>query len=226
MELMEYHFSNLTGNLFYDNNKNTYEMFSNVGNQMHLNYLTFRELFKNLNNRKDLIFLETGIASAGTSSTYLFNEYIKKYGGRLWSVDINNNLVEINKGNMCPGTTLVCADSVGFLSNWCQENKNLNADVIYLDSWDIDWYNPHPAALHGLNEYLALLPCIKKNTLLLIDDTPANPYWLDTRGQLYTDMIEYYSKNNYLPGKGQYVLNVYKDANLLLHNYQVLYKFN
>jgi hypothetical protein len=223
MELLEYHFSNLSGNLFHDQESNTYTMFSNVGKPMHLNYLTFKELFKNMNNRSDLVILESGISSAGTYSTYLFNEYIKKYGGRFWSVDTNQYLVDVHKGNMCPGTTLICNDSVAFFKYWVKQNDKV--DVIYLDSYDLDWYNPQPAAMHGLNEYLALLPVFKPQTLLLIDDTPSNPYWLDCRNQLYADMIEYYRINNYLPGKGQYVLNVDKNAETLLHNYQVLYKF-
>jgi len=226
MELLEYHFSNLSGNLFYNEIDNSYEMFSDVGKPMHLNYLTFKELFKNMNGRSNLNILETGIASAGTQSTYLFNEYVKKYGGRFWSVDINQYLVDTHKNNMCPATTLVCDDSVKFLNNWVKDNKDIQADVVYLDSYDLDFYNPNPSAMHGLNEYLALLPSLKKNSLLLIDDTPVNPYWLDTRGQLYDDMINYYSKNNCLPGKGQYVLNVNKNADTLLHNYQILYKFN
>jgi len=223
MELLEYHFSNLSGNLFHDTESNTYNMFSNVGKPMHLNYLTFKELFKNMNNQSNLIILESGISSAGTLSTYLFNEYIKKYGGRFWSVDTNQYLVDVHKGNMCPGTTLVCNDSVTFFKDWVKQNDKV--DVVYLDSYDLDWYNPQPAAMHGLNEYLALLPVYKPKTLLLIDDTPSNPYWLDCRNQLYTDMIEYYSKNNELPGKGQYVLKIDKNAETLLHNYQVLYKF-
>ena len=226
MELLEYHFSNLSGNLYHNEENHTYEMFSNDGKPMHLNYLTFRELFRQMNEQKDLNILESGISSAGTYSTYLFDAYIKKFGGRFWSVDINQNLVDTHKGNMCPGTTLVCNDSVKFFSDWCVSNNGLQADVIYLDSYDLDWYNPHPSAMHGLNEYLALLPSYKKNTLLLIDDTPSNPYWLDSRGSLYTDMIQYYSKHNHLPGKGQYVLNLHKHADVLLHNYQVLYKFN
>lgn len=223
MELLEYHFSNLSGNLYYDEISNTYEMFSLIGKPMHLNYLTFRELFKQINNRKDLIILESGIASAGTNSTYLFNEYIKKYGGKFWSVDINKDLVDIHKGNMCPSTTLICDDSIHFFKEWCNQYKN--ADVIYLDSWDLDWYNPHPAAIHGLNEYLSLLPIYNKNTLLLIDDTPSSPYWIDSREKLFDDMIEYYINKSELPGKGQYILNVHKNADILLHNYQLLYKF-
>jgi hypothetical protein len=226
MELLEYHFSNLSGNLYFDTDNNTYEMFSGKGTPMHLNYLTFKELFKNMNGRRDLKILETGIASAGTMSTYLFNEYVRKYGGRLWSVDINQSLVNGHQGNMCPATTLVCQDSVKFLSDWVKFNPETPADVVYLDSWDLDWYNPNPAAQHGLNEYLAVLPALKNNSLLLIDDTPSTPYWLDTRGQLYNDMTEYFTKNSCLPGKGQYVLNTYKNADTLMHNYQVLYKFN
>ena len=101
MELLEYHFSNLKGNLYHDKELNKYEMFSNNGTPMHVNYLTFKELFKEMNNKNNLTILESGISSAGTNSTYLFNEYIKKYGGRFWSVDINKDLIDTNQGNMC-----------------------------------------------------------------------------------------------------------------------------
>jgi hypothetical protein len=222
MDLLENHFSNISGNLY--NYDNTYEMFSYRGKANHLNYLTFIELFKNMITIKEPQILETGIASAGTQSTYLFNEYIKKYGGRLWSVDTNQELIDKNKGNMCHGTTLICDDSINFLKYWV-ENSDRKADVVYLDSYDLDWYNYHHSALHCLNEYLTLIPALQKGTLLLIDDTPKNPYWLDTRGQLYYDMVEFYNKNNLLPGKGMYVLNTTKNVNILLHQYQILYKY-
>jgi len=37
----------------------------------------------------------------------------------------------------------------------------------------------------------------------------------------------YYNYNNFLPGKGMYVLNEVNknDAEIIIHNYQVLYKF-
>lgn len=34
--------------------------------------------------------------------------------------------------------------------------------LIYLDSYDLDFYNPYPSANHGLLEYKSLLPVIKK----------------------------------------------------------------
>lgn len=227
MELFEYHFNNLPKNgcLFYDETRNTYEQFSNIGTPQHVNYLTFKELFKNITqlNKKDLLILESGIASAGTNSTYLFNEYVRKYGGRFWSVDINSNLVNRHIGNMCPATTLVCNDSVIFFDNWAKKNEQ--ADVIYLDSYDLDFDNPNPSGEHGLKEYKALLPVCKKDTLLLIDDTPVNPYWLPFRNDTYNRVVSKYNSGLKMPGKGMYVLDEEKNADLLLHNYQVLYKF-
>jgi hypothetical protein len=173
---------------------------------------------------KNPYILESGIASAGTNSTYLFNEYVKKYGGFFWSVDINKSLVDRHAGNMCPATQLICDDSVSFFTNWSKSHDVAN--VIYLDSYDLDFYNPQPSGNHGLAEYKSLLPVIKKNTLLLIDDTPINPYWLDDRGKLYNDMSVYYTNNNNtLPGKGMFVLSQITNASKLMHNYQVLYKF-
>ncbi len=226
MELFEYHFNKLDGNLYYNEENDKYEMFSNNGIRKHINYLTFKELFKNICTLelKSPIIVETGIASHGTKSTYLFNEYIRKYGGRLWSVDINNELVANTQRYMCPGSTLVCDDSINFINKWI--NNNLKSDIIYLDSYDLDIYNPTPSGIHGLNEYKAILPSIKKNTLLLIDDTPITPYWLDTRNKEYEDMCLFYSKNSYMPGKGMFIINENKNANVLLHQYQILYKFN
>jgi hypothetical protein len=177
---------------------------------------------------KEPIILESGIASRGTQSTYLFNEVVRKYGGRFWSVDNDPELVAAHQGNMCPGTKLIHNDSVAFFKEWTSASTSTspNADVIYLDSYDLDFYNPEPSAKHGLAEYMALKPAIKKDTLLLIDDTPINPYWLDTRGETYYDMLDYYGTFGIMPGKGMYVLDEVTNADKLIHNYQVLYRFN
>ena len=223
MDVFESHFSNITGNLYYDSETDTYEMFSNRGVSKHINYLTFQRLFKSMQGLKSPLIVESGIASAGTRSTYMFNEYVRKYGGRLWSVDINRDLVDNNAGNMCPATTLVHGDSVQFFNDWASENKK--ADVIYLDSYDLDFYNPDPSGMHGLAEYNALKTSIQKGTLMLVDDTPSTPYWIDNRDRLYKDMVSFYNQFGFLPGKGMYILNQVKNATTLLHNYQLLYRF-
>ena len=226
MELFESHFSNLRGNLFYDAAANQYDMFFGKGTSHHINYLTFKKLFEQMGTPKEPIILESGIASRGTQSTYLFNEVVRKYGGRFWSVDNDPELVAAHQGNMCPGTKLIHNDSVAFFKEWTSTSTYTSADIIYLDSYDLDFYNPEPSAKHGLAEYMALKPAIKKDTLLLIDDTPMNPYWLDTRGSTYYDMLDYYGMFGIMPGKGMYVLDVVNNADKLIHNYQVLYRFN
>lgn len=223
MDLLESHFNTIGGNLIYHADE-TYEMFSSrPGIPKHINYLTFKGLFEEMKNLSNPNILESGIASAGTQSTYLFNEYVRKYGGRFWSVDINRNLVETHSGNMCPATQLIADDSVSFFKKWSETHSEAN--VVYLDSYDLDFYNPLPSGNHGLAEYTALIPVLKKNALLLIDDTPVSPYWLDTRGKVYSDMCGYFNTNGYLPGKGMFVLNQIRYADKLMHNYQVLYKF-
>ncbi len=223
MELFESHFSNLRGNLFYDADANQYDMFFGKGTRHHINYLTFKKLFEQMGTPKEPIILESGIA---IQSTYLFNEVVRKYGGYFWSVDNDPELVAAHQGNMCPGTKLVHNDSVAFFKEWTSTSGIPKANIIYLDSYDLDFYNPEPSAKHCLAEYMALKPAIKKDTLLLIDDTPMNPYWLDTRGSTYYDMLDYYGMFGIMPGKGMYVLDEVKNADKLIHNYQVLYRFN
>ena len=229
MELFESHFSNLRGNLFYDAAANQYDMFFGKGTSHHINYLTFKKLFEQMGTPKEPIILESGIA---IQSTYLFNEVVRKYGGQFWSVDNDPELVAAHQGNMCPGTKLVHNDSVAFFKEWTSTSTSTytsgipKADIIYLDSYDLDFYNPEPSAKHCLAEYMALTTAIKKDTLLLIDDTPMNPYWLDTRGETYYDMLDYYGTFGIMPGKGMYVLDEVKNADKLIHNYQVLYRFN
>jgi hypothetical protein len=225
MELFESHFAHIDGNLYYDENAQSYNMFSNFGTPKHINYISFKELFKQMEGLKDPIILETGIASAGTHSTLLFNEYVRKYGGQFISVDINNDLVQRWSGNMCPASTLVHDDSVNFLKRWVRENPNKQANVVYLDSYDLDWYNYHPSANHGLEEFEAIKPALKENSLLLIDDTPLNPYWTDNRDKTYFDMCEFYKTHEYMPGKGMYIVKNISKEKKLLHTYQVLYKF-
>jgi hypothetical protein len=53
MDLLESHFNTIDGNLSYDENTDTGEMFSTkLGIKKHLNYLTFKNLFKEMDGLK------------------------------------------------------------------------------------------------------------------------------------------------------------------------------
>jgi hypothetical protein len=200
MELLEAHFS------MYDNTKE------------HVCYPTFKRMFLEIERRGNppLHIIETGTAAWGTLSTYLFDKYVSTYGGHLWSVDINPDTKRAAEPFMGPNTTLITMDSLDFLSSWVSTHK-MKADIIYLDSWDVKWDNPEDAAIHGLKEYAAIKPAIGKDTLLLIDDTPNDIVYLN-------GVTSFYTRTNVFPGKGMCVVALHP-AEVLMHAYQVLYKF-
>jgi len=184
----------------------------------HVCYPTFKRMFLEIERRGNppLHIIETGTAAWGTLSTYLFDKYVSTYGGHLWSVDINPDTKRAAEPFMGPNTTLITMDSVDFLSSWVSTHK-MKADIIYLDSWDVIWDNPEDAAIHGLKEYAAIKPAIGKDTLLLIDDTPNDIVYLN-------GVTSFYTRTNVFPGKGMCVVALHP-AEVLMHAYQVLYKF-
>jgi len=66
---------------------------------------------------------------------------------------------------------LDCADSVAWLHQLSREGE-LDIDLLYLDSFDVDWRNPHPSALHHLFELCAVMPLVASGTLVVVDDSP------------------------------------------------------
>ena len=43
-------------------------------------------------------------------------------------------------------------------------------DLVYLDSFDLDWQDPHASSLHHLKELCALLPKLRPGCLVVVDD--------------------------------------------------------
>jgi hypothetical protein len=58
-------------------------------------------------------------------------------------------------------------------------------DVVYLDSFDVDFDNPVPSAVHHLMEFCAIGPALGPKTIVVIDDCPKlYAGWLDGPEQL------------------------------------------
>jgi hypothetical protein len=228
MDLFEWHFQNLNDKNCSFNGKE-YVMFGdNFISKHHICYPTFKLFFKHLTEIKEPNIIETGSSAYGTNSSYLFNEYVRKFGGRFWTVDINKETVDTVRSFLCPASSVTEMDSVDFLKKWVNENQLSNVNV-YLDSYDLDWYNPQPSGIHGLNEFLAIKPVLQKDSYLLIDDTPVNTEWINDRGDFYNNFSEF-KKNNHnlpMPGKGMYIIDICKNFNvkILEQKYQLLYKF-
>jgi hypothetical protein len=206
--------------------KEHFSMYQNT--EDHICFCTFKRLFEEIEARgcPPLTILETGTAYAGTKSTYLFDSYVKKYGGHFWSVDICGNTCDEARKNVSSSSTIVCDDSVHFLETWVKEHPGQKADVVYLDSFDLEWDNPFPAADHGLKEYFAILPALGKGSLLLIDDTPNTcDELLEADHKMFLQVKKSEQKcNKPLVGKGMYIPEHCK-AECIRHVYQLLYLF-
>ncbi len=177
-----------------------------------------------LNDRPATI-VETGISCRGTDSTRLFDSYVRSFGGEFWSVDIDPEVVNGVRSEVGARTELRCDDSVHFLSRWVRDHHGERADLVYLDSFDVDFADPWPAAEHCLHEFEAIRPALRPGSLLLIDDSPGAiadvPEAYREAGQ------EIHDECGFFPGKGMLVEARLEELGVekLHHWYQALYRF-
>ena len=69
-------------------------------------------------------------------------------------------------------TTDDCIRYLNSLSNIFLKNKT-KVTMFYLDSFDVDWRYPFPSAAHHLKELVAINRLLHKDTLVVVDDSPA-----------------------------------------------------
>jgi predicted O-methyltransferase YrrM len=186
----------------------------------HTIYNSLLELIKL--NKNSYTIIETGCAAKhGTKSTLLWDSFVNKFGGKVISVDLNKKTVENTKKIVSNRTKIVCSDSLKLLPNLDEP-----IDFLYLDSYDVNFLNPKLSAEHHLKEFNSVKHLLHSGSIVLIDDTPISPEWLDDgkNSKLYNEL-----KNNFNPnlvGKGSLVnIEIEKmGAIKLMHQYQVLWK--
>ena len=102
-------------------------------------------------------------------STYLFGQFISKYGGHLWTCDIDEQVIEIAKREtkeFSEQITYVCGDSIEFLRNF---DDTIN--LLYLDSLDCPVEgDATDAQRQNLRELQAALPKLSSQAIILLDD--------------------------------------------------------
>ena len=170
------------------------------------------------------VIIETGSSAWGTNSTLLFDSYCNSFGGHCYSVDIRMDPLLQLRNIASRSTTLFCDDSVSFLRD--VTIPDTGADLLYLDSWDVDWTDPIPSAVHGLNEYLTALKHLKPGALVLIDDTPADISQMQAVHPEYAvDFSSFHAQFGFAPGKGALVKQLVEATGrgtILAHEYQLL----
>ncbi len=171
--------------------------------------------------------LETGSSAWGTNSSLLFDSYVNSFGGHFSTVDIRITPTIALRRRCTANTSLFCDDSVSFLR---RHTRNLeSADLVYLDSWDVDWSSPLASAIHGLHEFLVMLPTMRTGSLLLIDDSPRDAQIMSGVNVHELDGFErFVSEYGMAPGKGALVKNYLSKNGIgkeIAHDYQLLWQF-
>jgi hypothetical protein len=161
-------------------------------------------LFRALNSLKGkaATIIETGTSAYGTDSSRLFDSYVRSFGGNFYTVDINSYPARQLKFAKSRRTHCFVMDSVQFLNSFSKITSEKSADLIYLDSWDVEWGNPYASAEHGRKELVAIRPFLRTGTIIVIDDTPVSMNWIPVSNQDVASKFKI--EFGVLPGKGAF----------------------
>lgn len=201
--------------------------FDNENNGYEIRRKQCKTLIDSINedfNFEKLIVLETG-----SSSNYLdgmFGLFLgcaaKKTNGKMVSVDISEDVVSRSRTifkETYPDLnyTAHVQDSVSFL-----RNLNEVPNLVHLDSYDFNLFDPLPSALHGWEEFKAIESKMVKGSIIIIDDNYRGGGWLEwihADGTREIGVIRYP-----MLGKGahiyQHVLNSQTDWKLIGSHYE------
>lgn len=138
----------------------------------------FRTIFSKITSPCPIV-VETGcLRSLGNwggdgQSTFLFDTFVSKNTGLLYSIDINIESISIAK-QVCtsPTTTLICGDGTVKINSLSKDMNILSGiDLLYLDSFDaFRDISQIPAPVHYMLELAAAWPALRPGSLVAIDD--------------------------------------------------------
>jgi hypothetical protein len=106
-------------------------------------------------------------------SSVLFDKYAQTHMGSLvLSVDIDPKATEVCRSLVSQHVRVHTGDSIKFLQALADNPlpEMPFVDLLYLDSYDLNWEDSTPSALHHVKELVAGAPFIRRHTLVAVDD--------------------------------------------------------
>lgn len=151
---------------------------------------TFTLMFSyldNLNKDKYLI-VETGTTRTiddflDGNSTLMFDQYCQINNGITYTIDLDPEACKVARESTSNNTIVCLNDSVKFLHEMSNPEQ---IDLLYLDSFDLDWNNPHPSAMHHIKELTTIYAKLKPGCLIVIDDNANGK----GKGQYVSEFLE------------------------------------
>lgn len=182
----------------YPDDGDFFEKFENVfSKRLETREESFRIMFKKLvKTEKESPFLvETGClrtpgnwAGDGQSS-FMFDEFTRHRGGTFFSVDASVASVEAARKACSSRANIVLNDSVAFLHSLSALAPRRQIDLLYLDSFDVDWSNPLPSAIHHIKELTACWRLLGPGSLICIDDYDIDRDQAGGKGLIVDDFL-------------------------------------
>jgi hypothetical protein len=185
-----------------------------------------RTMFEHLERLNRPVFVaETGCVRVKDNwvgdgqSTVLLDRFVScRPGSICHSVDINSSATDLCRSLVSSAVQVHTGDSVQFLRALSRNRPQgfEYLDLLYLDSMDVDFFDPHPSALHHIKELLAASSLIGPQTLVVVDDAPCEAPWV------LIDSQAFFVKPPRITGKGKYIAEYADSIGLmpLFHGYQ------
>ena len=164
-------------------NLDFYKWFDAIATKLGEREISFRKIFRYLDALPaPIVIVETGCLRVKDNfldgqSTLIFDKYTLSRGekSKVYTVDINPNSTKVCKQVVSNNVEVTTNDSVRYLNNLSSnflKNKT-KVSMFYLDSFDIDWRYTYPSAVHHLKELASITRLLNKETLVVVDDSPA-----------------------------------------------------
>ena len=189
-------------------------------NESHVNKNMFICALNNLKSNKPVI-IETGTSAWGCDSTSLLDLFAFKSNGIFHTVDIRESPMKELRSRL-KNTFFHVSDSVTWLQEFLPTLKR-KVDLVFLDSWDVNWKNPLPSAEHGLNEFKELLSFLADGAIVIIDDTPKILDYIPA--EFHENALKFKTEYGVLPGKGAFILTddfTNNFCEIIYHDYGVV----
>ncbi len=128
-------------------------------------------------------------------------------------MDISEKAVAQARKLVSSRAKLTHEDSVAYLTQLVAKlsGEGKTIDLLYLDSFDVDWVYWQPSAIHHLKELCAAMRGIRKDTLVVVDDCPLEASYVNTQSK--TDFVA----GPFVGGKGRLVADFAGACGAKLH---------
>lgn len=128
--------------------------------------------------QRPVVIVETGATrevdnwAGDGQSTRVWDALVTAVGGEVWTCDIDATAVEVTRSLVSARVQVHHGDSLAWLPRLSQYvvNKFGQADLLYLDSYDIDWDNPRPSTDHHRAELDAAWAMLGPGSIVAVDD--------------------------------------------------------